>query len=66
MTSQHKPGDTVRSKDGYHRATYEPDWSPSKPWATFHHGTACNAFATLEQAKQHLTKEHGAVFEERK
>lgn len=57
-----KTGDTVRSKCGRHRATYDPEWSPSKPWATFHNGTACNAFATLAEAKRHLTTVHGAVF----
>lgn len=63
MTYKH--GDTVRSKCGRHRTTYQPDWSPMKPWATFNNGTACNAFATLSEAKRHL-QEHGAVFEEPK
>jgi len=62
--SKLKPGDTVRSKCGAHRATYDPDWSPSKPWATFHNGTACNAFATLAEAKRHLSEVHGAEFED--
>lgn len=62
----HKLGTTVRSKCQRHRATYQPDWSPSKPWATFSNGTACNAFATLAEAKGHLTRGHGAQFEEDK
>lgn len=61
----HKQGETVRSKCGRHRTTYQPDWSAMKPWATFNNGTACNAFATLSEAKRHL-QEHGAKFEEPK
>lgn len=61
----HKQGETVRSKCGNHRATYDPQWSALKPWATFNNGTACHAFATLAEAKRHLIKDHGAKFEDK-
>lgn len=48
--SEHKIGDTYRSahKIGGARLTYQPNWSPSQPWASFINGTAGRHFPTLQ------------------
>lgn len=47
---EYKEGDTFRTDCGYGRITYHPKWSPSKPWASYSHGTAGLHFASPELA----------------
>ncbi len=49
-----EPGETWRS--GRDRITYDPDWSPSLPWCTFIHGTACRQFASLRDAQYYMDR----------
>jgi hypothetical protein len=50
-------GHTVRSKCGTARLTYQPDWSPSQPWASFKNGTAGRHFGTLDLGIRQLTQD---------
>lgn len=43
-----KPGQSIRC--GNWRIKFDPEWSPSKPYATFREGTAGVRFATVEAA----------------
>lgn len=56
------PGTTVRTIRGTNcRATYHPEWSPSKPWSVYIDGAAVNNFATLEQACARIVKAGGRL-----
>lgn len=50
-------GTTVRTKCGHARLTYNPDWSPSRPWCSYKNGTAGRQFASLELGMQQLTRD---------
>lgn len=54
-------GYTIRTSCGKGRITYDPVWSPSKPWQTFENGTATNSFPELSQAMRRM-KEKGWKF----
>lgn len=58
----HKIGDTLRTKCGFGRITYHPDWSESKPWATYRHGTAGLHLADPQEAVAYF-KKYGMIFE---
>lgn len=47
---------TVRSRCQNARLTYQPDWSPTKPWASYQCGTAGAHYGTLEEGIAALTK----------
>lgn len=58
---QDQVGLTVRSKCGKGRISYQPDWSPSLPWATIFRGTAGAHFYSFRIAQRRL-EEKGCRF----
>lgn len=56
MSQEHKPWDTYRTKCGRGRITYHPEWSASKPWASYWLGMAGAAFATVGEADMHFMR----------
>lgn len=41
---------------GKARASYHPEWSKSRPWASYINGTAGQQFSTLESAEAHFLR----------
>lgn len=54
QTETFKPWDTFYSDGASARLTYHPEWSPSKPWASFQHGTAGAHFETPRAGIRYL------------
>ena len=47
---EYKEGDKFRTTCGRGRISYHPEWSPSKPWASYTNGAAGLHFASPELA----------------
>lgn len=54
-------GDTYRSSCGYGRATYNPEWSASKPWTVVVCGTVINHLPTFDMARELLRTKGCAI-----
>lgn len=52
---------TFRSWGGTARVTYDPQWSPTRPWGIFIDGTAVTNRASLMDATFYCADRHGAV-----
>ena len=57
----HSLGTTYRTKCGRGRITYQADWSPSMPWASYWDGTAGRHFVTVPAASEYFYETHRAV-----
>lgn len=51
-----KQGQSIRALSGKVRVEYDPEWSPSKPYATFIQGTAGPRFGALIYAIDHCVR----------
>lgn len=51
-----KIGDTYRTKCGRGRISYHPEWSTSKPWVSYTHGSAGLHFTNPEEALAYFQK----------
>lgn len=53
---EHHLAQTFRSRTGYRRVTYRPDWSKATPWVSYYKGTAGLHFPDLASAQLYHLK----------
>lgn len=59
----YKVGDTIYSKCRRARIVYQPNWSPSRPWASYRDGSAEKHYCYARQGIEDLSRNYGYRFE---